>query len=103
MSVNRRGAIAAAAVAVVCSGVVACGNSVKGRTYKSDAAVFVITFQPDGKVVETMGLNSTNCTYMQDKQTITIFCGDLTTTLLLNPDGSLSGPPGMMAKLTRIK
>jgi hypothetical protein len=96
--------LGAAALAVLCSGISACGNKVAGHTYAGNDNLVKIEFDSGGKAYASYGPMTSNCTYTQDSSKVTLICDDVTTVLTLGSDGILTGPPdGMMARLTRIK
>jgi hypothetical protein len=96
--------LAAAAAAILCFSAAACGNSVSGHTYQGPGGIVQIQFGSGGKATATMGAMTENCTYTQKDTTVSLTCEGIATSLTVNSDGSLSGPPdGMLSKLTRVK
>ena len=92
------------AAAALCFCAIGCGNSVKGHTYAGNGQLMSIQFQSDGKALASMGPLTSNCTYTQAGNEITLICEGDTEQLTMNSDGSLNGPPdGMLAHLTRVK
>jgi hypothetical protein len=101
---NNRSALSAAAVTLICLCAAACGGGVKGHTYAGPGGMMQIEFQSDGKAVASMGGATTDCTYTQSGEKVTLICEGVTEQLTLGSDGSLSGPPeGMLAHLTKTK
>jgi hypothetical protein len=101
---NNRSVLAAAAGVLMCLCAAACGSGVKGHTYAGPGGLVQIDFQSDGKAVASMGGATSNCTYTQSGNKVTLICEGDTEQLTLGSDGTLSGPPdGMLAHLTRTK
>jgi hypothetical protein len=101
---SHRGLTTVAVAAIFCLGAAGCGNSVSGHTYQGAGGIVQIQFESGGKAKATMGPASSDCTYAQNNEIVSLTCEGITTSLTVNSDGSLSGPPdGMLAKLTRIK
>lgn len=104
MRLSYQSVLAAAAVAVLCLGVTACGNNVAGHTYAGPGEMVKIEFQSGGKASTSFGAMSSPCTYTQSGKQISLVCEGETTQLTLADDGSLTGPPdGMLARLTKVK
>ena len=104
MKANSGSAILAGAALLLCLGAAGCGNSVKGHTYAGPGGAVQISFQSDGKAYASMGPMTSNCTYTQSGNNITLICEGDTEQLTLQSDGSLNGPQdGMLAHLTRTK
>jgi hypothetical protein len=96
--------LAAAAVALMCFGAVACGSGVSGHTYADNEGMVKIQFQSGGKANATIGPLTAACTYTQSGKQVMLTCENQTTQFTVGDDGSLTGPPdGMMNKLTKVK
>jgi hypothetical protein len=101
---NSGSAFKAASVLLLCLGAAACGSGVKGHTYAGPGGTVQISFQSDGKAYASMGPMTSNCTYTQSGNNITLICEGDTEQLTVQSDGSLNGPPdGMLAHLTKTK
>ena len=101
---NIQCVLAAAAVAVLCFGATACGNSVSGHTYAGPGNMVKVEFQSGGKANTSFGAMSAACTYTESGKKVSLVCEGDTTDLTMADDGSLLGPPdGMLARLTKVK
>ncbi|MGB7265366.1 MAG: hypothetical protein WBC92_07620 [Terracidiphilus sp.] len=96
--------LAAAATAVLCLGMAACGSGVSGHTYAGNGEMVKIEFQSGGKAFTSFGAMTTPCTYTQSQKKIDLTCEGDVTELTVADDGSLMGPPdGMLARMTKVK
>jgi hypothetical protein len=101
---NRDSLLAALSITFVSLFLTACGSGVKGHTYAGPGGMVQIEFQSDGKAFASLGGMTSNCTYTQSGNKITLICEGDTEQLTLGSDGALSGPPdGMLARLTKVK
>jgi hypothetical protein len=104
VKLNRGSLVAALSATFFSLFVIACGSSVKGHTYAGPGGMVQIEFQSDGKAFASLGGMTSNCTYTQSSNKITLICEGDTEQLTLGSDGALSGPPdGMLSRLTRVK
>jgi hypothetical protein len=102
--VNRKSLVAALTVTLGCFFAMACSSGVKGHTYAGPGGMVQIEFQSDDKAFASLGGMTSNCTYTQNGNKITLICEGDTEQLTLGSDGALSGPPdGMLARLTKLK
>jgi hypothetical protein len=101
---SSRNLFASLSLSIACFFVAACGSGVKGHTYAGPGGMVQIEFQSDGKAFASTGGLTSNCTYTQDGNKVTLSCEGVTEVLTLGSDGALSGPPdGMLARLTKVK
>jgi hypothetical protein len=104
VKMNVRSALTAAAVSLICLCAAACGHGVSGHTYAGPGGLVQIEFQSDGKAVATLGGLTSNCTYSQSGDIVSLVCEGDKEALTVANDGSLNGPPdGMLAHLTKTK
>jgi len=104
MKASLQSVLAGAAMAVLCVGMTACGNSVSGHTYAGNGELVKIEFQSGGKALTSFGPMTSSCTYTQSGKKISLTCEGDTTELTMADDGSLAGPQdGMLAHLTKVK
>ncbi len=103
MRASRR-SVWAVAAALVCLGLAACGNNVKGHTYAAADNSVTIEFQSGGTANVSFGPIASTCTYAQSGKQINLTCGGQTEVLTMADDGSLNGPAeSMLGHLTKVK
>jgi hypothetical protein len=102
-TMKRSGWIVAAA-ALLCMGVVGCGNNVKGHTYAAADNSVTIDFQSGGAATVNFGGVPGTCTYTQSGKQVNLTCGGQTETLTMADDGSLAGgADSPLGHLTKVK
>jgi hypothetical protein len=101
---NSGSVLKVAAGVLLCLGAGGCSSGVKGHTYAGPGGSVQISFQSDGKAYASLGPMTSNCTYTESGNKITLICEGDTEQLTLGSDGALTGPPdGMLARLTKVK
>jgi hypothetical protein len=103
MRTSKRNGLVAAAASLVCLGLAACGNNVKGHTYSAPDGSVMIVFQSGGIANMTIGPIPATCTYTQSGKQVNLTCGGQTEILTVASDGSLDGPQETVGHLTKVK
>lgn len=94
--------VAAVAVTLFCLFATACGSKVKGNTYES--GFISVSFQSGGKATFASGPISTDCTYAESGNKVTLTCNGQPAVFTVNGDGNLEAPAeSMMGTLTKKK
>jgi hypothetical protein len=72
-----------------------CGGGVQG-TYADPSGAFVLDLKSGGQATFAFAGQTAACTYVVSGSTVNLTCGGDagTTTLTLQSDGTLTGPPG---------
>jgi hypothetical protein len=91
-------------IVLLCPFLNACGSKVSGHTYRNNGGVVQAEFKSGCKAYVTAGPQHRNCTYSEFGKTVSLICDGTATSLTVQEDGALAGPPGgLMARLTPVK
>lgn len=93
-----------AAIALGCILLNSCGRSVRGHTYHNNGGAVEVEFMPRDKARVSSGIVRRICSYSESGNKVNLMCDGVTTTLSVQDDGALVGPPdGLMARLTPVQ